>query len=164
MNANSIPIELRAETPEDQNAIWQVNAKAFNQPDQADLVDALRNSDDLFASSVALIDNRVVGHAAISIGSIGQFRLLVLAPVAVVPEYQRRGIGTSVVAHVLADRGESPVTVLGDPEFYGRFGFQAAETFGVFAPFPVEPGALQLIEAGSVPPGTITYSKAFLNL
>ena len=164
MNANSIPIELRAETPEDQHAIWQVNAQAFNQPDEADLVDALRDSDDLFASSVALIDNRVVGHAAVSIGSIGQLRLLVLAPVAVVPEYERRGIGTKIVAYVLADRGASAVTVLGDPEFYRRFGFQAAETFGVFAPFPVEPGALQLIEAESVPPGIITYANAFLNL
>jgi predicted N-acetyltransferase YhbS len=164
MNPDSIPIELRAETPEDQRSIWHVNAETFDQRNEADLVNALRDSGDLFASSVALIGSRVVGHAALSIGSIGQRRLLVLAPVAVVPDLQGRGIGKSVVSHVLTAAGNSPVTVFGDPEFYSRFGFQAAEPFGVAAPFSVDPRALQLLNAKTVPAGTLTYAAPFPDL
>ncbi len=164
MNTDSIPIELRDETPEDQRSIWHVNSEAFGRRDEADLVNALRDSGDLFASSVALIDSRVVGHAALSIGSVGRTRLLVLAPVAVVPNLQGRGIGKGVVGHVLTAAGDSPVTVLGDPEFYSRFGFQAAESFGVVSPFPVDPGGLQLLNPETVSAGVVSYAAPFLDL
>ena len=88
MNLDSIPIELRNERPEHQGSIWHVNAQAFGQPNEADLVDALRDNGDLFASSVVLVEGEVVGHAALSIGSIGRGSLLVLAPVAVLSRYR----------------------------------------------------------------------------
>lgn len=164
MNIVSIPIELREEERIDRSPIWHVNSMAFGQTDEADLVDTLRNDGDLIASSVALIDGEVVGHAALSIGSIEQTSLLVLAPVAVIPEHQERGIGTAVVSHVLKAAGESAVTVLGDPGFYRRFGFEAAQPLGVVAPFPTAPGTLQLLRAETIPRGTLTYAAAFRDL
>ena len=60
--------------------------------------------------------------------------------------------------------GDLPVCVVGEPGYYSRFGFEAAEPFGVTAPFPVEPGALQLYRPEIVPAGAISYPTPFLNL
>ena len=149
---------------DDQDAIWHVNAQAFGRRDEADLVDALRDNGDLVASSVILTEGQIIGHAALSSGSIGTIRLLVLAPVAVLPEHQGQGLGQAVVDHVLKTADGSPVSVLGDPGFYGRFGFVPAEPFGVTPPFPVDPGAFQLLRPELVPPGTLTYAAPFLDL
>ena len=164
MNTDSIPIEVRAETAADQTEIWQVNAAAFGRRDEADLVDALRDGAHLHASSVALLEDRLVAHAALSIGWVGDRRVLVLAPVAVEPGSQSRGFGTAVVRHVLENASDQPVTVLGIPDYYRRFGFEAAEPFGVSGTFQAEPGALQLLRPELWPAGTIAYAAPFFEL
>lgn len=164
MTLDSIPIQLRNETPEDRSVLWHVNAEAFGRPDEADLVDALRDSGDLFASSVVLVDGQVVGHAALSTGLVGQSPVLVLAPVAVLPRHQLHGHGEAVVLHVLRAAGSSPVSVLGDPGYYGRFGFVDAERFGVRPPFAVDPGTFQLLRPEAFPTGVLEYAAPFQDL
>lgn len=163
MPSSLIPIEVRRETDKDIAAIHRVVAAAFGQSEEADLVSALRDGGYLYASSVASIADEVVGHAALSIGHIAGRRILVLAPVAVAPAHQRMGAGQAVVRHVLTQADEA-VTVLGDPDYYSRFGFEAAEPFGVAAPFPTEPGALQLIRPRDIPGGVIEYPPPFLDV
>lgn len=155
---------VRSEEPADHAAISAVNRAAFDRPDEANLVIALREGALLSASSVALVENRVVGHAALSRGTIDNDPILVLAPVAVFPLYQGIGVGTAVVNDVLKAATAEAVTVLGDPAYYSRFGFEDAEPFGVFAPFPVDPGALQILRPNMSSRGTITYGPPFSEL
>ena len=99
-----------------------------------------------------------------SIGFIGDTRLLILAPVSVAPESQSLGIGAALVRALIGEATDVPITVLGDPDYYARFGFEAAEPFGVTAPFGVDPGALQLFRPELLPPGMIQYPAPFLDL
>ena len=123
---------VRAEAPADHDAIRAVHESAFPTPQEADLVDALRVDDDLVLSLVALEDDAIVGHVAFSRMTVnsdtGDFPALALAPVGVIPEFQREGVGTALIENglqLLAKKGEALVFVLGEPDYYGRFGFSA---------------------------------------
>lgn len=70
-------------------------------------------------------------------------------------------MGKAVVRHALTIAGSEVVSVLGDASYYSQFGFEDAALFGVEASFPTKPGALQLINAESVQPGTLEYSGPF---
>ena len=129
-------IVIRRETAEDVAAVRVVNERAFGQPAEADLVDALRRGCAGALSFVAT-DEDVVGHilftpilvdgAAPSLVGMG------LAPMSVLPEYQRRGVGSALVRHgldALRDRACPFVVVVGHPEYYPRFGFEPASKHG----------------------------------
>lgn len=128
-------MEIRAETPDDFAAIRQINVTAFGRPQEADLVDALRAAPIQLLSFVAVQDGQVVGHilfSPVSIESEGAVNLNVLglAPMAVLPDYQRQGIGSRLVQHGLQEckrLGIDAVVVLGHPKFYPRFGFIPAK-------------------------------------
>lgn len=127
---------IRQEYDGDFEAIREVNEEAFNQPDEADLMDALRESDHIVVSLVAEKNREVVGHICLSEASIDEYDLKVagLAPMAVLPEYQNRGIGTLLVEEGLDEclsRGYAAVIVLGHVAFYSRFGFKPASEFGI---------------------------------
>lgn len=134
---------------------------AFEQVDEAKLVDRLREDAALYSASVAISDERVIAYAALSEARLNEDRVLVLAPVAVVPEHQGIGVGRLVTRHVLAKGGELPVSVLGDPSYYSRFGFSPADEYGIEAPFAVVPGALQVLNAEGLRAGVLEYAKAF---
>ena len=155
-------LTIRQERAGDLDQIRQVNLEAFKGPAEAALVDALRSGDYLESSLVAVLDTRVVGHCALSHGRVADQPVLILAPVAVLPDFQGRGIGAQLIREALTSAGGSPVTVLGDPSYYGRFGFGDAQEFGVESPFPVEPGALQLLNGEGLRPGTVEYAPPFL--
>ena len=91
-------LTLRSETPEDIPAIHHINTAAFGQANEADLVNALRLNNALTISLVAVLDGRLVGHIAFSpvtiTSSTATIEALGLAPMAVLPDYQRRGIGS----------------------------------------------------------------------
>ncbi len=141
---------LRLETPEDVPGIRAVVHAAFGQSAEADLVDGLRHSGALTLSAIAVIDNRIVGHVAFSPITIGNtYSALALAPVAVAPDCQRRGIGTGLINWSLDEcrrLGHAVIIVVGDPAYYRRFGFTPASPFGIECPFPVPAEVFMLLE------------------
>lgn len=133
-----LSVTIRAEQPDDIPAIRVVNDRAFGQPDEANIVEALRSSCDELLSLVALVNGQIVGHILFSPVTIahqaGVLKGAGLGPVAVLPEYQRRGIGSQLIESGLAilKQGLFPyVIVLGHPEYYPRFGFRRASQYGI---------------------------------
>src|SRR5687768_10718155 len=121
---------IRAETAEDIPAVRRVNELAFRQPDEANLVDALRTTAHPHISLVAVRNRQVVGHIFFSPVTLetvdSAFSILGLAPMAVLPENQRQGVGSQLVREGLKECqriGCDVVVVVGHPEFYPRFGF-----------------------------------------
>ncbi|HEY8504278.1 MAG TPA: GNAT family N-acetyltransferase, partial [Gemmataceae bacterium] len=132
----------RPETPADREAVRRVNRLAFGRDDEADLVDALRDGGFARVSLVAEVGGEVVGHILFSELPIrtdrGTVPALALAPLAVLPGYQRRGVGSALVrAGLEACRkaGHRIVLVLGHPGFYPRFGFSAKLAEPLASPF-----------------------------
>jgi putative acetyltransferase len=123
---------IRPETIVDHAAIRDVNRLAFAGEGEARLVDALRDGGYAKVSLVAEVDGQVVGHILFStlpiIAPEGTVEALALAPMAVIPSHQRRGIGSMLVWEAMrncAELGHRIVVVVGHPEFYPRFGFSA---------------------------------------
>ncbi len=125
-------VVIRSETTADLEAIRHVNRLAFGQDTEARLVDALRDGSYVRASLVAEKDAQVVGHILFSdlpiVTEAGTVPALALAPMAVLPECQNRGIGSTLVRRgleVCEDQGHRIVVVVGHPHFYQRFGFSS---------------------------------------
>ena len=144
-------IGVRFEQVGDEPAIRETNELAFGGPLEARLVDALRGSAD-YLSLVATIEDQVVGHilfTPVVVEPPTDRRIAGLAPMAVRPEYQRSGIGGQLIRAGLEEcrrRGYSAVVVLGHPDYYPRFGFVPAHTFGLTCEFPSPPEAFMAIE------------------
>lgn len=143
-------ITIRPESPPDVEGVRAVHCDAFPTNAEADLVDRLRDNGQLSVSLVATIDETIVGHIAFSpvqceaTGAVG----MGLAPVAVQSSHQRRGIGGRLVEAGLDICREQEIeyaVVLGDPAYYGRFGFIPAQQFGVKCEY-TEGDAFQVIE------------------
>ena len=131
-------IIIREEGPEDEEAVRAVNEKAFGQPAEAIIVDKLRKNCPGLLSLVALDGDEVVGHILFSPakieGSTKTIEGMGLAPMAVLPERQRQGIGTLLVdrgIEMLRSRSCPFIIVLGHPEYYPRFGFERASLWGI---------------------------------
>ena len=126
-------VTIRDEEPADVPAVRQVNDQAFGQPQEARLVDLLRANQAVMLSLVAMVDHRVVGHILFSPVRIesgaGGLEGSGLGPMAVLPEFQRMGIGSKLVEEgVRRMRAQRCpfIVVLGHPQFYPRFGFVPA--------------------------------------
>nr|WP_236654489.1 N-acetyltransferase [Streptacidiphilus anmyonensis] len=164
---------VRPEAPDDSEitAVRRVNLAAFPTPNEADLVDALRQDHAAWAPGFSVVatapDGEVVGHALLTRCHVSGVPALALAPVAVLPAWQRRGAGTAMI-HALLDTahaaGEQLVLVLGHPAYYPRFGFVPASGYGIKPPFEVPDEAmlaLALDPGRPVPGGAIRYAPAF---
>jgi putative acetyltransferase len=142
---------VRFERSGDAAGIRETNEQAFGTPLEASLVDALRSSDD-YLSLVATIDELVVGHilfTPVTLEPSVALRIAGLGPMAVRPEHQRTGVGSRLIRAGLdasRARGYAAVVVLGHPEYYPRFGFVPAHTFGLTCEFPSPPEAFMAIE------------------
>ncbi|HWS55455.1 MAG TPA: N-acetyltransferase [Pyrinomonadaceae bacterium] len=135
---------VRAETPADREAVRLVNERAFGGPAEADLVDALRESGAPRVSLVAEVEGRVVGHIFFSPVSIeseaGAWGAFALGPMGVLPEFQRRGVGSELIRRGLEEcrrAGQEVVFVLGHADYYPRFGFRPAASRGLRCEYPV---------------------------
>jgi putative acetyltransferase len=161
---------LRRENPDERVAVHSLNEAAFGRPDEADLVDRLRTEGAVLASFVAEWERRIVGHILFSPMLIetagGPISAVALAPMAVAPEHQRRGVGGQLIRHGLdwlRGRGEQVVIVLGHQDYYPRFGFSSDRARSLASPFPAKafmalellPGALDGIR------GRVRYPHAF---
>ena len=157
---------IRAAGPADHASIHAVVAAAFGQPDEADLVDALRADGDALLELVAVEDGAIVGHILFSpLATDTGHRLAALAPLSVQPGRQKDGLGTALMeeGHArLATAGIEAVIVLGHPAYYPRVGFSADLARTVAAPFQGPSFmALELVPGSLAEPVTITYAKAF---
>lgn len=156
-----VVIAIRPETSDDRHAVRVVNRLAFGQDDEARLVDALRDGGHARVSLVADEDGLVVGHILFSdlaiVTPAGVVGALALAPMAVVPSHQRRGIGSRLVSEGIracAGSGHRMIVVVGHPEFYPRFGFSATLAGRLTSPYSgpacmaieLVPGALNGVE------------------
>jgi putative acetyltransferase len=166
---------IREERPGDCNAIRLVNEAAFGRTNEADLVEALRQNAQPCLSLVAIFDDLTVGHIFFSPVSIdctdSCLDAMGLGPMAVLPEFQRTGIGSSLVERGLLQcvrMGFPVVVVLGHPQYYSRFGFVAAKIKGIRSEYCVPddvfmvaellPGALQGLS------GVARYRPEFRNV
>jgi putative acetyltransferase len=128
-------IEIREERPADLAAIRDVYQRAFEQDQEANIVEALRSNAAALLSLVATLNSQVVGHimySPITIG--GEVTCAALGPMAVLPEHQRQGIGYKLVDtgnRKLKDAGCPFIIVLGHANYYPRFGFRPASTHGI---------------------------------
>jgi len=131
-------IKIRKEIFQDIDAIRVINGQAFGQPQEANIVDKLRANCDGLLSLVALKDERIIGHILFSPvtieGNHGILKGRGLAPMAVLPEFQRQGVGSELVKAgiEILRKSKCPFTiVLGHPDYYPRFGFERASLYGI---------------------------------
>lgn len=163
-------IFVRPERSDDLATIRQINIAAFGRADEADLVDALRAEGALLLSLVAELESVVAGHILFSRMWIDSAHAttsaVALSPMAVLPEYQNRGIGGALVRRglkLLQDMREQIVLVLGHPSYYQRFGFSSEKARLLETPFPPDsymavelaPGALAGVS------GKVRYPGSF---
>jgi putative acetyltransferase len=142
MKRPNVTTTIRPETTADHEAIRHVNRIAFGQDAEGRLVDALRDGGYVRASLVAEQDEKVVGHILFSdlpiINEAGTVPALALAPMAVLPEFQKQGIGSALVRRgleVCREQGHRIVIVVGHPHFYPRFGFSMKLAAHLDSPF-----------------------------
>lgn len=161
---------IRAETAADHFRIRQVNKEAFGGTDEGNLVEVLRREGLVLLSVVGELDGRIVAHVLFSRMSIDTeaetIAAAALAPMAVLPGYQRRGIGGQLIRYgldSLRGLGERIVIVVGHPTYYPRFGFSSTLARPLESPFPsdafmalaLSPGALDGVR------GRVRYPAAF---
>jgi putative acetyltransferase len=165
-------MQIRAETAADHAAVHTVNRRAFAQPGEADLVDHLRAAGCATVSLVAVDAGAVVGHILFSPVTLDSSspptNWLGLAPMAVLPERQRAGVGSALVRAGLAAAraaGATAVVVLGHPEYYPRFGFAPASRAGLRCVYDAPDEAfmaLELVPGGVAGHrGLVHYAREF---
>jgi putative acetyltransferase len=166
-------VRIRIENPEsldERAAIRSVNAAAFGGFDEADLVDRLRGDEHALISLVAVLEGIIVGQIMFSRmwidASFGFVPAVALAPVAVLPDHHRKGIGGLLIRHgleLLRGRGERVVIVVGHPDYYSRFGFSRDKAKWLESPFPSEAFMAMELSAGALDgsQGSVVYPPAF---
>jgi putative acetyltransferase len=159
------PMIIRDEQPSDLACIRFVVEHAFASRAEADLVDRLRSDRDAVFSLVALLNDQVVGHVMFS-QMIVPFRALGLGPVAVLSEHRRNRIAARLIERGIcrAQRdGWEGVFVLGDPNYYHRFGFAAGLAAGFVSRYAGPHFMALALAAGGLPAltGEVGYKRAF---
>jgi len=169
---------IRREAARDTGVIRAITAAAFTRPGQppgeivpeARLVGELRASP-AWLSALSLVAatpaDEAIGHVLCTRGHVGQSPVLALGPLAVRPDSQRRGVGSALMHAILgaADAlGEPLVALLGDPAYYGRFGFRPSTIYQITPPRPQwQPHFQVRVLAGYQPGlrGTFAYPEPF---
>jgi putative acetyltransferase len=168
---------VRREQPPDVPVVREVVAAAFTRPDvpseppvEVWLLDRLRD-DEAWLPALSLVavdlpDGPVIGHVVCARADVDGVPVLGLGPLAVRPDKQRQGVGKALMHAVLGAAealGEPLVALLGDPAYYGRYGFQASIRYGIASPDPGwgEYFQVRLLATGTPPAGTFRYATPF---
>jgi len=164
-------LRILCETPDQRAAVLALNRAAFGGDGEADLISRLDGEGTILASLVAVEDGAVTGHILFSRLTLeveGEaIKAAALAPLAVEPQLQRRGIGSALTAEglrAMRQRGMEAVIVLGHPDYYARFGFRHDLVARIESPFTQYEAFMGLELADGVlagRPGRCTYSAAF---
>jgi len=146
-------IKIRPEKIEDIAKIYEINLLAFNQPNEAELVNNLRNKKKMLLSLVAESDKKIFGHILFTplriVPKNSKIKGAGLAPMAVLPNFQNRGIGSMLINEGLKKLKlmlYDFVVVLGHPNYYPRFGFLSASSFGIKCPYAGVPDEAFMIK------------------
>lgn len=151
---------IRAFDPTETTAVRDLVIRAFKQPDEADLCDALRDAGDMALELVAEHKKRIVGHVALSRMTSPE-GWLALAPLSTDPKMARQGIG-SALCQMAMQYANAPVVVLGEPRFYGQMGFDFERSKRLITPYPVKSTGLFAPELDETQPvATLRYALAF---
>ncbi|AFY62192.1 GNAT family N-acetyltransferase [Synechococcus sp. PCC 6312] len=168
-------LKICPEQPADIPQVQRVNELAFGRGSEAELVNKLRGLVGTY-SFVAVVQGQVVGHVFFSpVRILGQspehLSLLGLAPVAVLPDWQRKGIGQRLISQSLESlklAGVAAIVVLGDPNYYQRFGFVTSQFHRLACEFDVPDEYFMVLELNlgclRDSQGTIQYLPAFQEL
>ncbi len=165
---------IRQEKSNDYEIIYSVIKNAFDSSEHADgneqdLVIALRKSEN-YIPELALVaeeDGKIVGHIMFTKAKVGEIDVLALAPLSVLPEYQRKRVGTALIkaGHKIAKGlGYGYSVVLGSETYYPRTGYVPADTLGIIPPFDVPREnfmAYKIDDSVSMIRGTMKYAKEF---
>jgi putative acetyltransferase len=167
----AVPFTVRPEQARDAPFVHAVHRAAFGAEDEAHLVDRLRAGGWARVSLVAEAEGAVIGHILFSpvsiVGAEASCRGLGLAPMAVLPAHQRRGVGGALIREGLAAcrrEGVGFVVVIGHPGYYPRFGFRPAGAMRLTNEFGADDAFLVLeLQAGSLPArgGLVRYGPEF---
>ena len=167
-------IEIRQENKKDYDEVYNVVKTAFETAEHSDgneqdLVVELRKSKNFIPelSLVAVYDDKIVGYILFTKINIGKYEELALAPLAILPKYQRQGIGKKLVekGHRIArELGFHYSVVLGSEKYYPKLGYVPASQYGIKAPFEVADEnfmAIKLKDTNLKISGTVEYAKEF---
>ena len=165
---------VRQENSNDYDEVYNVVKTAFKTAEHSDgneedLVVSLRNSEAFIPelSLVAIENDKIIGYILFTRIMIGKSEEVALAPLAVLPEYQRQGVGTRLIkaGHRIAkEKGYHYSVVLGSENYYPKLGYNEARLYNIEAPFEVESKnfmAIKLNESKEKISGTVQYSKEF---
>ena len=172
-------ITIREEEIKDYEEVEKVIEESFKTAeftdnDEHNLVTRLRKSAE-FIKELSLIaedNNKIVGHILLTKAFIKdnnrEYETLALAPLAILPDYQKIGIGKSLINKSIErarELGYKSIVVLGHEHYYPKFGFKKASNYGIKAPFDVPDEAYMILEltpnALNGVNGIVEYSKAF---
>jgi putative acetyltransferase len=163
-------VTIRPEQPADIPAVRRVHEASFPTRAEADLVDRVRADGKAAVSLIAQDDGNVIGHALFSpvtFDPAAAVTAFALAPMAVMPGHEKHAVGRRLVQNGLAEchaQGACLVVVLGEPDYYGRFGFERASRHGLRNEFGAEEEFMVfLLDARAHPtPGTVVkYAPEF---
>jgi putative acetyltransferase len=166
---------IRKEQPEDMEKIRQLNLRAFETETEAKLVDTLRQSGIPLISLVAEEKDKLIGHILFSPVSIDENfstpAIAGLAPMAVLPNWQKKGIGSRLVREGLKhckQSGYAAVVVLGHPDYYPRFGFVPSVRYGIKSEYDVPDNVFMIkkLENDALKGlrGMVRYHQAFKDI
>ena len=167
-------VKIRQETEKDYEEVYKLVKIAFEKAEHSDgneqdLVVALRNSSNFIPelSLVAIQDNKIVGYILFTKIKIGEYEELALAPLAILPKYQKQGIGKKLIekGHQIAKQlGFHFSVVLGSESYYPKSGYVPAIQYGIKAPFEVPNEnfmAIKLNDFDKEITGKVEYAKEF---
>jgi len=159
----NLSVKVRPETPGDIPGIRTVNESAFPSKAEADLVDLCREKGKVTLSLAALLEGKVVGHVLVTPVALDPphpgWSGVGIGPVAVLPEFQRRGIGSRLMTvglEICRSQGIDFAVLLGDPRYYMRFGFIPGREFGLSSDY----GDGDEFQARELRPGALKGAKA----